>query len=620
MIGRFRFDGTVLFANGAYARACGFAGTDMRGLNLCEILPPDRIEEILTLLTTLTRDASEVRFEERAGENWTLWKYCATDFDERGAWREVEVIGIDVTETKRMQNDLLKANALLLRVERDLNRAQRVAKIGSWWLDGRSGFCLWSDETYRIFGISRGEPRTFELFLSAVHPDDRACVEAAWSSALANKTDLNVQHRIAVGGAIKWLHQRASLSLDEDGRLVEACGTCQDITERKGWELELERRVAERTLAVSVARDEATRANAEKSRFLSAASHDLRQPLQAASLFTGALKRRVASEDQIALCDKLERSLSSASDMLRALLDMSRLESGAVAREPRAFRLQELIERVIANNRAMADGRGLRIVNGPNDLVAYTDAALFERIVDNFVANAVRYTEPGGIITISSYPTEGGLGVAVQDTGIGIPEHALGRIFDEYVQVGNAERASAKGLGLGLAIAKHVANLIGCRLHVTSRVGHGSTFSVETAAASAPSVQRVAAAPESTCTTAARPILILEDDPLVAEAVSMILEDAGFTVTCVKDGDEALASLRGGFRPVAILSDYWLPHENGVIVIGRLRAAIDAIVPVVFMTGDTSLQTRDVTLERCEVMHKPLDAKHILGALHKLAA
>lgn len=626
MIGRFRSDGVVLFANAAYARACGFSGRDMRGANLREILRPERAAHVQALLSTLTPDAAEVRVEECAGntdgsEKWTLWKFCASAFDEKGAWREVEVVGIDITETRRTQAELSNANSLLRRAERDLTRAQSVAKIGSWWLDGRSGAYGWSAETYRIFGIPETTPATYEMFIDAVHPDDRARVEAAWQSAFSKKkTDHDIEHRITVKGAIKWVHERASLVWDEDGQLLEACGTCQEITERKGWELELERRVVERTAAFDAARDEAARANSEKTRFLSAASHDLRQPLHAASLYVAALQKRVADEEQNAICQKLEQALASASDMLRALLDISRLESGAVVREPKAFALQQLIERVIANNRAVIDGKGLSVVNMPSDLTAYTDEGLFERIVDNFVANAARYTERGGTISVICDRIETGVRVAVQDTGVGIPEHALEKIFDEYVQVGNSERASAKGLGLGLAIAKHIATLLGCRLDVVSRLGHGSTLSVVTGASAALPAHDVPVGNDASNQRIERPILLLEDDPLVADAVSMILSDAGFAVTSARDGEGGAEVIQKGYRPAAIVSDYWLPHENGVAAIRRLRAAIGAVVPAVLVTGDTSLRTADVDLDCCEVMHKPLDAKHLLSALQHLAA
>lgn len=751
MIGRFRADGTVLFANQAYARACGFSCKDMRGANLREILPPDQFQHIQTQLLALSPTASELRQEKcvrtREGDRWTLWKFYAIDFDDRGACREVEVIGIDITEAKRAEKELLAINARLRIAERDLNRAQALAGIGSWRLDGTSGLYEWSAETYRIFAVPRSTRATYDLFIAAVHPEDRARVEATWLSALENKTDYDIQHRIFADGALKWVHERAALSWDSDGLLLEVLGTCQDITaskvaeedlrrsetrfralvsasselvvradrrgrmigevygwqafsgqapeqfssggwtrmvhdddrrmalcawmealrtgepfdiecrmlrhdgiwrwvrwtcvpvhgefgevvelvgmfsditERKEWELALESRVRERTAAVSAARDEATRANAEKSKFLSAASHDLRQPLHAASLYLSALQRRVMNPEQIELCGKIEQALESTSDMLRALLDISRFESGAVVREPRAFLVQDLIDRVIANSSALVEAKGLRIVNAPTNLAAYSDPGLLERIIDNFFTNAVRYTEAGGTITVSCERCDNGLRIAVQDTGVGIPATAFEKIFDEFVQVDNPARTGGKGLGLGLAIAKHIANLLGCRIHVVSEIGQGSTFSIETQAAIA-APRRVARRSRMIGEPAApgRSLLLIEDDPMVADAVTLVLFDAGFTVTHVVDGDDALASLAAGLRPILIVSDYWLPRDNGVELIARLRAMLGTIVPALLVTGDTALQTNAVGLEQCHVVHKPLDAPQLMGMLRQLAA
>jgi two-component system CheB/CheR fusion protein len=280
-----------------------------------------------------------------------------------------------------------------------------------------------------------------------------------------------------------------------------------------------------------------------------------------------------------------------------------------------------LIDRVVANSRSLADQKGLRIINTRSDLAAYSDPGLFERIIDNFVTNAVRYTETGGTITISCVRTDAGVRVAVEDTGVGIPEEALDRIFDEYVQIDNPARTRSNGLGLGLAIAKHIANLLDCRLSVASRFGQGSTFSVETQSAKvAPGLAapRLHDTPEAAAPR--RPLLLIEDDPMVADAVTMVLSDAGFAVTHVANGEDAVASLAAGLRPVLIVSDYWLPRSNGVDLIGQLRTALGAIVPALLVTGDTALQAGGVGLELCQVVHKPLEARKLTGVLRQFAA
>ncbi len=301
----------------------------------------------------------------------------------------------------------------------------------------------------------------------------------------------------------------------------------EDITERRQSEQalrrlneDLERRVAERTDALEAAKDEAVRATSLKSRFLAAASHDLRQPLQATGMYLAVLQHQASTPDQRELLDKARQPLAAMAEILDTLLDVSKFESGAVRVRLSDFPVRKLLERVALENQAHAEARGLKLICEPCDCIAHSDAALLERVISNFVSNAIRYTERGQI-TLRCECNEARLQISVVDSGIGIPADALDVIFDEYVQLQNSARTRDKGLGLGLSIVKHIANLLGHRLTVQSVVGKGSTFTIDVpsgkqATARATAIEATPAASRA----GHRPVLLLvDDDPFVPSSV-----------------------------------------------------------------------------------------------------
>jgi hypothetical protein len=245
-----------------------------------------------------------------------------------------------------------------------------------------------------------------------------------------------------------------------------------EIERRRAIELEL---LAAREEALS-ARDEAVRANAAKSRFLAAASHDLRQPLQAANLFFSVLEPRLAPQDQ-KIGAQMGRCLESLGSLLGAMLDISKLEAGMVELDSKAFRPSLVIASVLATLAPQAQQKGLTLRHVPSDTVLVTDPLHFERVVLNFVSNAIRYTETGGIV-IGLRRRNGEIRLECWDSGIGIPDGKLEDIFEEFIQLGNPERSIEKGAGLGLSIVKRIARLLGARIEVRSRYGKGSMFAL----------------------------------------------------------------------------------------------------------------------------------------------
>ncbi len=239
----------------------------------------------------------------------------------------------------------------------------------------------------------------------------------------------------------------------------------------------LERQVRERTAELHTAKNAAEQAHRAKSRFLAHASHDLHQPLQAIGMFTGMLERQPQNAKAVALLSDLKAAQRSMRDLLNAILEISKLESGVVAPKPGEVRLAPLLDQLEAEFTGLAEAKGLRLRAVPTDLVVHSDPALLERIVRNLIANAIRYTEEGGVL-VGCRRRGGRLWIEVYDTGRGIAENDRRRIFEEFVQLDRPDRDRSEGIGLGLAIVERLARLLGHPVAVRSIEGKGTVFSV----------------------------------------------------------------------------------------------------------------------------------------------
>jgi PAS domain S-box-containing protein len=408
-----------------------------------------------------------------------------------------------------------------------------------------------------------------------------------------------------------------SLSPLEDQSNLHVICAIRDVSDRRKMEVDLRATAAR----LDAAKNEAERANAVKSRFLAAASHDLRQPLQAATLYLSLLSRQANTHDQQQLCLKMRTPLQVMGNILNALLDISMLDSGLVTPKRSDFGLATILERIAADLRPLAQQKNLRFDYSQTNIIVNSDPALLERIVENLASNAIRYTTDGSI-AVHAERIGGMARIFVVDTGVGIPEEALERIFEEYFQYDNPARNIKKGLGLGLAIVRRLAQLLDHPINVHSALGKGSTFSVDVPLAQESTLTAMPMA-SGIPTTGERAlaVLFIDDDAELVDALSMLLTDAGFAVFSASDANEAIARCEEGFRPDVVISDYRMPNENGLIVVERLRAALRYEAPVIMMTGDTSLRhiekRNDANLT---VVQKPIDPDALIGLIHKMAA
>jgi two-component system CheB/CheR fusion protein len=385
-----------------------------------------------------------------------------------------------------------------------------------------------------------------------------------------------------------------------------------------------ERRVAAE--AVETAKRQAERANAAKSRFLAAASHDLRQPLQTMKLVQGLLAKTVEGEAAKGLVVRLADTMSAMSGMLNALLDINQIEAGTVQVRTLDFPIDELLTRLKGEFTYHAQAHSLDLRVMPCGLHVCSDPRLLEQMLRNLVSNALKYTHHGKVL-LGCRRRGGMLSIEVWDTGIGIPQEDLKTIFEEYHQLDNPARERSRGLGLGLSIVQRLGGLLGHLVQVRSKPGRGSVFSVELARprglaeASAKPRPRHGGLVSSTSGARTGWILVIEDDPDLREMLELVLEREGHRVSVASDGAEALKIAKvGGVAPDLVLTDYNLPGGmDGLKVAAALRAMLAQPLPVIVLTGDISTRAlQDIAAQDCLKMNKPVNLATLSQAIQHL--
>jgi len=394
--------------------------------------------------------------------------------------------------------------------------------------------------------------------------------------------------------------------------------TFADITERK--------HISD---ALAAAKRQADLANIAKSRFLAAASHDLRQPLQTLSLIRGLLQRKVReskTEEALKLIQRLDDTADTMSGMLNALLDINQIDSGTVSVNRAGFPINELLYRLRDefSYHAQAHNLAFRVVCC--GLSVDSDIRLLEQMLRNLISNAFKYTKQGKVL-LGCRRHAGTLTIEVCDTGPGIPDGEFQAIFEEYHQLDNAARERSRGLGLGLSIVKGLGTLLGHRVRVRSQTGRGSTFAVDVPLSSSETttVPKYAELPlKDNAVSAAMQkcsILIVDDDPDVRELLELFLKGEGHRTATAPDGVAAMAlATRGSIRPDLILADYNLPHGmNGLQVAAKLRDDLHRAVPIIILTGDISTSTLDdIAHYDCVQLSKPVKLPELTRAIEQL--
>jgi len=410
---------------------------------------------------------------------------------------------------------------------------------------------------------------------------------------------------------------------------AEALARANENLERRVFErtVELERLNAELAKAKSAAEE----ANLSKTRFLAAASHDILQPLNAARLYVTSLVERQgraeaarfgevglaeASLDQARLVGNVDASLEAVEDILSALLEISRLDAGAMKPEIGDFRIDELMRQLELEFAPLARSQGLELVFVPRSLAVRSDRRLLRRALQNLVSNAIKYT-PSGRVLVGCRRRGEKVCIDVYDTGIGIPADKRRAVFAEFHRLDQGASV-ARGLGLGLSIVERIARVLDHRLALASQIGRGSHFSIEVPAAPA--------APASVRSTPLRPdqsrlagtvVLCVDNDPAILDGMATLLGGWGCEVLQAADLEGAFAAAAAAGRtPSGLLVDYHLDRGNGIDSIVALRRQFGADLPAILITADRSLHVREAARAAAiQVLTKPLKPASLRAAM-----
>lgn len=546
----------------------------------------------------------EISSEEQRAVNETLLsvneEYQSTNEELLTSKEELQSLNEELTALNNQLQETLEQQR---RTSNDLQNVLYSTAVATLFLDRHLNIRFFTPATNSLFNIIAGDigRPLADLKSEAI---DQSLIDDA-RSVLHKLAPVEREIEVLQG----WYIRRILPYRTHEGEVEGVVITFADTTERK--------RTAE---ALEAAKQEAEQANVAKSRFLAAASHDIRQPLQTLSLLQGVLAKTIVGEKGANLVSLMGQTLSAMTGMLNTLLDINQIDAGIVRTDMEEFRIDALLGRLRDEFSYHAEAKGLSLRVVPCSLLVYSDRQLLEQMLRNILQNAVKYTKRGKIL-LGCRRRGRMLSIEIWDTGLGIPEDQLDAVFDEYHQVDNAPRERSRGLGLGLSIVHRLGALLNHRLRVRSRLGKGSVFAIE-----------ILPAPSGAAASRQRPsrddggqqrdeihrtgeILVIEDDPEVRAILGLVLRDEGHGVVEVPDGIAALDLVdRGSIVPDLILADYNLPDGvTGLQAATRVRQKLHSAIPVIVLTGDISKPVlHEISQEDCVKLNKPVD-------LHRLS-
>ncbi|MEX3006885.1 NahK/ErcS family hybrid sensor histidine kinase/response regulator [Hoeflea sp. TYP-13] len=439
-----------------------------------------------------------------------------------------------------------------------------------------------------------------------------------------------------------------TLTLSESGRIIEirsnpmpdagVVTTYADITERVASAKALtranetlEQRVAERTAELvrvngelAQAQTRAEEANIGKTRFLAAAGHDILQPLNAARLYSSSLVERLGRSDNGELVQNIDSSLESVESILGAVLDISRLDTGAMKPQISVFPLNEVLRRIETDFAPLAAENNLELRVLQSSAIVRSDPNLLRRLIQNLVSNAIKYTRSGRVLV--GVRRHGGTAVVqVVDTGIGIPQSSFETVFREFTRLDDGAKTAA-GLGLGLSIVDRIARVLGHRVHLSSAPGKGTSFRVEIPVETDVKHVRQAATEQAVSPTPMSldglTVMCIDNEPKIVEGLEILL--AGWHCGVISAGSSAQVSAMLDSQtspPDAIIADFHLDDGNGIDVIASIREHWNVDIPAVLATADRTLDVRNRAEEQSiSIFNKPLRPAALRAFLNQIAA
>ena len=361
------------------------------------------------------------------------------------------------------------------------------------------------------------------------------------------------------------------------------------------------------------------RANREKSRFLASASHDLRQPMHALGLFAATLEKQLAGSTLTPMVGNMIRSIDALEQSFTSMLDISKLDAGVIEPNLQSFPIRDLFRVLHMHCSGQAEELGLALRFKPGGKIITSDPHLLERVLSNLIHNAIRYTHEGGIVVVARNRRHH-ISVEVWDTGIGMAEDELPKVFDEFYQVGNPGRDRTRGLGMGLAIVKRLVLLMGHKLEVSSTPGRGTVFRILIKPTELAEMDNMVIAADTVPAEfdANRTVLLIDDEEIIREGMRELLTTWGYHVLTAGTILEACTEVRRHAGVIdVVVSDLRLANEeDGIQAIERVREFYGAPLPALLITGDTSPeQVKRVHDSGHQVLFKPVRTRELYAVL-----
>lgn len=507
----------------------------------------------------------------------------------------------------------------LAQSELQFSELAQMVPVGICHFDVEGNYTYVNDRHMALTGRNR-EESLGSCWTDFIHPDDRLMLEDAWErTGKLGKAFVREYRFVRPDGQLRHVIGEVKAEKDAEGVVFGYIVAQTDISDRKQAEAEL-----------LVAKQHAESANIAKTRFLAAASHDLRQPIQAINLFRDALARTDLSEEQKTISGFLSRSVQALGDLLYSLLDISKLDAGQVRPQLVEVPVEELFKAIDAQFSTIARQKNLRfkLFYPLKEMLLYTDPGMLLSVLRNLIDNAFKYTELGGVL-VGVRKRGGHVVLQVWDTGIGIDPQYGDKIFEECFQVGNLLRDRTKGLGLGLSIARRMARLLNGEISFRSRPGWGTVFEIDLplndahkgAERRVPQEAKPTVRSEGEDRASLRGwrVVVVEDDPMVAKSIELSFQTLSIHTEIFGSAEMALA------RPEILgadfyISDFVLPGMTGIQLLDAIQQRSDSLIDAVLITGETSPERAALTSSsRWPVLFKPAELSKLLIIMNAAA-
>ncbi len=542
-----------------------------------------------------------------------FWQVHALPLNGGNALSDILIILEETTQRRRDQ-------LALRRSEEILNQTGSIAKIGGWVFDIRANEIIFTKELLAIFGLDRQSELDPLDQLRRCIPADRLVLDNALSEALVNGSSFDVEVRCLNGRNEPFWARIIGHAVLKRGRCTKIIGALQDISDQKRNQQEL-----------IAAKNEAEAANKAKSEFLANISHEIRTPLNGVIGMLHLLSKTLMQETQMEQVQVALNASNCLSDLLGDLLDLSRLEAGRMSINATSFSLQDIIEDLEKTFHATSQSKGIRTSTYidpriPAHLIG--DATRLGQVLFNLMGNAVKFTR-AGTIEIQAFPLNPDAPVefpvifAISDSGVGISENMLLKVFDAFTQADSSFARFYEGAGLGLPIVKRLVNLMGGEVSISSKLGSGTTVYFSIPFEKVPE-DRASSESQSAIEAADTfNVLIVEDDKVNQLTMKRIMEQSGCVVTCTQDGHEALEILKRKHFDL-ILMDIVLPKLDGLVTTRLIRNSADLKarpdIPIIALTGYSMSIDRDKALEAGmnAYLPKPVDMESLFETIQEV--